>query len=225
MKDKLETEPHDDYNLDYAVDHQKDNPEFFGEFIEVLKLYSPVPNEKVLEIGCNTGEFCWLLKKNYHVKPTGIDVNYQAIKIAKEKYSSINFMVMDFFELKGEYDVIYMQQVIEHLKNPEKALLKLMDLLKPGGKLILTCPNNWAYVSKLICWIMNKKFCYDPTHVNEFNPKELSALVKKAGFEILKIHTRPGFPFVHRISADLEYRIPMYLFGDVIFLLAEKPLN
>lgn len=223
MKDKPDNEPGNDYNLDYAVDHQKESPELFGEFKEVLKLYSPVSKEKVLEVGCNTGEFCWLLDKNYDVVVEGIDINAHAIEIAKLNYPDIKFRVMDFFDLEGQYDVIYMQQVIEHIENPDKALIKLKSLLKSGGKLILTCPNHWAYVSKSISWLMNKKFCYDPTHVHEFNPKELVSIVEDSGFKKLKLLTRPGFPFVHSISVDLQYKMPMYLFGDVIFVLAENP--
>lgn len=220
MKDKKGV---DNYNLEYAKDHEKDNPEFFGEFKEVLKLYSPFPKEKVLEIGCNTGEFCWLLEEKYKVVPTGIDINEKAIEIAKKKYPHINFYVKDLFDMSGKYDVIYLQHVIEHIKEPDKAFLKINHLLNPGGKLIITCPNNWAYVTKLICWIRNEKFCYDPTHIYEFNPQELSQLVTDAGFNKLKVKTRPGFPFVQRISINLQYKIPMYLFGDVIYILAEKP--
>ena len=213
------------YDRDYAKDHEKDNPEFYPEFKEVLKLYTPIPNEKVLEIGCNTGEFCWLLYNKYNIVPLGVDINPEAIEIAKENYPQINFQVMDLFEVKGKYDVVYMQHVIEHVKKPEKAFLKIKSLLNPGGKLIITCPNNWAYITKLICWIMKEKFCYDPTHVSEFDPKELSQIVLDAGFNQLKVKSRPGFPFVHRISTKLQYMIPMYLFGDVIFLMAEKPIK
>ena len=224
MKDNHDLgETWNDYNLDYARGHEKLNPEVFGEFKVVMKLYTPQPNEKVLEIGCNTGEFCWLLKNKFNVEPEGVDINSEAILIAKEKYPQLNLHVADFFELKGKYDVVYMQHVIEHIKNPEKAFLKLKKLLNPGGKLIITCPNKWAYTSKAICWIRGEKFCYDPTHVSEFNPKELSKLVQHAGFNLLKIKTRPGFPFIHRISMKIHYMVPSYLFGDFIFLIAEKP--
>ena len=37
----------------------------------------------------------------------------------------MDFHVKDFLDLEGKYDVIYMQHVIEHLKVPEKALIKL----------------------------------------------------------------------------------------------------
>lgn len=212
-----------DYNHEYAKDHEKENPEVQGEFKEVLKLYTPLLNERVLEIGCNTGEFCELLSRKSNLVPIGVDINTDAIRIAKAKYPKLNFQVLDFFDLENKFDVIYMQNVIEHLKNPEKALIKLENLLNPGGKLIITCPNNWAYTSKLFCWIMNRKFCYDPTHISEFNPSELSKLIGDAGFNILKIKTKPlGIPFIYRISIVLQYMIPSHVYGDFIFILSEK---
>jgi 2-polyprenyl-3-methyl-5-hydroxy-6-metoxy-1,4-benzoquinol methylase len=170
---KLE-EKWQEYGLDYAKDHEKDNPIVNSEFNEIFKLYTPRKNEKLLEIGCNTGEFCWLLEQKYDILPDGIDINAEAIKIAKEKYPNLNFQVMNLFDLDKKYDVIYMQHVIEHLKSSKKAILKLNDLLNPGGKLIISCPNNWAYTSKLMCGLKKQQFYYDPTHVHEFNPDELS---------------------------------------------------
>lgn len=211
------------YNSNYAKDHEKKDPETHLEFMEVLKLHSPKNNDEILEIGCNTGEFCWLLKKKFKVDPFGIDINESAIKIAKEKYSEINFEVKDFFELKKCYDVIYMQHVIEHIKEPQKALIKIKELLKHQGIVIITCPNKWAYPSKLICKLNKTKFCYDPTHVSEFDPVSLSKIIEKEGFKLLKVTTKPlGIPFIPRISPLLQYSLPASYFGDFIFISAKK---
>lgn len=223
MKDNDVDVKWDEYNLCYAKDHEKKNPDINGEFIEVLKLHTPNINEKILEIGCNTGEFCNLLNKKYNLAPEGIDINVEAIKIAKKKYPDINFLVKDLFDLEGKYDVIYLQHVIEHIKNPKKAILKLNNLLNPGGKLILTCPNHWGYPSKLFCLMRKTKFCYDPTHLFEFNPRELSHIIKDTGFNVLNIKTKPmGIPFIYKISISLQYMIPSFIFGDFIFVLAQK---
>lgn len=226
MKDEitLKNEKWEMYDLNYAKCHERDNPEIHGEFNEIFKLYRPNPNDKALEIGCNTGEFCYLLKEKFNLEPKGIDINPEAIKIATKKYPQIEFEVKDFLDLKGKYDVIYMQHVIEHLKEPEKALKKLKSLLNPNGKLIITCPNDWAYPSKFFCWIRKTKFCYDPTHISEFNPKILSKIVKKAGFNELKVITKPiGIPILYRVSRRIQYGIPSYLLGDFIFIFAENP--
>jgi len=215
-----------EYNLDYAKDHEKENPDIDEEFRAILKIYTPDTTKTVLEIGCNTGEFCYLLKNKYNLKPEGIDINVEAIKIAKKKYKDINFKVENFFNHDGKYDIIYMQHVIEHIENPEKAFLKLKQLLNPEGKLIISCPNKWAYPTKLVCWIMKKKFSYDPTHVFEFNPKELSQMIEETGFNKLKVETKPFYriPIIYRISRKIQSTIPNYhLYGDSIFILAEKP--
>lgn len=155
--------------------------------------------------------------------PKGIDINNEAIKIANLKYPEINFEVKDFFDLNEKYDVIYMQHVIEHLE-PKKAFKKLNNLLNHGGKLIITCPNGWAYTSKFFCWLRKIKFCYDPTHVSEFNPHDLSKLIRHTGFNQLKLVTKPmGIPGIYRISSTFQYSIPSSIFGDFIFVLAEKP--
>jgi len=211
------------YNLDYAKDHEKKDPENHLEFIEILKLYQPKADDKILEIGCNTGEFCWLLQKKFNVEPLGIDINENAIKIAREKYPEIHFEVKNFFEIEGDYDLIYLQHVIEHITDPGRAFNKLKGLLKDEGNLVVTCPNKWAYPTKLICKINRTRFCYDPTHVAEFDPLYLSKIIEKEGFKLLNVITKPlGIPFMCRICPELQYSIPAYYLGDFIFILAEK---
>lgn len=225
MKDEIEyrNEKWKDYGIDYAKEHEKEKPEDCLEFKNIFKLYKPHPSDKVLEIGCNTGEFCYLLKKKYDVIPIGIDINSSAISIAKEKYPDIDFQVKDIVDLDGEYDTIYLLHVIEHLEDPKKALVKLKSMLTEAGELIVTCPNGWAYPSKIICWIRGKKFCYDPTHLYEFNPISLSKLLTNSGYSTNKIITSPrGIPYLHRISTTVYYSIPSFLFGDHIFCLARK---
>ena len=220
---KLKNKKWTSYNLDYAKDHEKEDPENYWEFKEIFNLYKPCPKDKILEIGCNTGEFCWLLKEKYNTTPLGVDINSHAISIAREKYPDIKFQVKDLFELEGNYDVIYMQHVIEHLEEPKRALIKLKKHLTDKGKLIITCPNKWAYLLKLICWIQKTKFCYDPTHLIEFNPVSLSKIIKDSEYKPLKIVTKPlGVPYISRISPKLYYSIPSYLFGAYIFALVQK---
>ncbi len=210
------------YDSSYAKDHEKEDPENHLEFKEVLKLYKPDSTQKILEIGCNTGEFCYLLKNKFNVTPLGIDINDEAIEIASKKYPELDFQVKDIFKLDNNYDVIYMQHVIEHL-DPNKVLIKLREILDDKGTLIITCPNKWAYPAKLICKIKGTKFCYDPTHLHEFDPVSLPKIIENTGFKPIKVITKPlNIPFISRISINLQSRIPAYLFGDFIFILAEK---
>lgn len=210
------------YDSKYALDHKKEDPENHWEFQEILKLHTPSYNDKILEIGSNTGEFCYLLKKKFNVDPVGIDINGSAVSIAKDNYPDLNFQIQDLFNVEGSYDVIYMQHVIEHIENPVNALEKLKDNLNDDGKVILSCPNKWAYPTKLICWIRGERFCYDPTHYHEFNSRSLVKVVTEAGYKPVKLVTRPlAIPFLYRISPRIFYVFPSHLFGGFIFLKIE----
>ena len=212
------------YNLEYAKDHEKKNPNDYWEFKAIFDLYEPKSTDKILEIGCNTGEFCNLLKEKYNSETYGIDINKNAIRVAIDKYPKLNFQSKDIFELKKErYDIIYMQHVIEHLKEPEKALIKLRkENLNYKGKLIITCPNKWAYFLKIYAWRKKTKFCYDPTHISEFSPLTLSKLLKNAGYQKVRMFTKPlGSPFSSLISPNFYYSLPSWVFGGHIFLLCQ----
>ena len=213
------------YGVDYAKDHEIKKPKDHLEFNVVLTFYKPHPGDNILEIGCNTGEFCYLLKKKYDAIPSGVDINGSAISIASKKYPDIDFQLKDLFELEGEYDVIYIQHVIEHLSNPQKALFRIKKILRVNGLLIVTCPNGWAFPSKIRCMLKGKKFCDDPTHRNEFNPKTIRDLMEKNGFQVIKQVTKPlGIPIMGAFKKlnRLRYKLPSFICGDYIFLMSKN---
>lgn len=211
------------YDENYAKGHQKEDPKNYWEFRELLKLYKPQFNDKVLEVGCNTGEFCFLIQNEFNIEVEGIDINENAISIAKNKYNNLNFQIKDIYELEEVYDVIYMLHVIEHLEDPIGALIKLRSNLSDNGKIIITCPNKWAYILKIIAMMQKRKFGYDPTHLFEFSPYSLAKTIQKAGYKTNKIFTKPlGLPFIPRFSKYLYYNIPSFLLGGHIFAFITK---
>ena len=61
-------------------------------------------------------------------------------------------------------------------------------ILKPGGILILTCPNLMGFdVQEL----RERSIAVDHEHLNYFHPESLRVLLERAGFELLEVHT-PG---------------------------------
>jgi SAM-dependent methyltransferase len=47
----------------------------------------------------------------------------------------------------GEFDVVVVRSVFEHLEMPHATLKELDRVLRPGGKIFLNLPNKWDYVS------------------------------------------------------------------------------
>lgn len=85
------------------------------------------------------------------------------------------------------FDTVTMLEVIEHLKNPERALKEIHRVLKKGGQVIISTPNvtlSW----KIVWWIWSHTFGrkWLNLHINEFNEEKIIELFSKY-FEIKSI--------------------------------------
>ncbi|MBU2476824.1 glycosyltransferase [Candidatus Micrarchaeota archaeon] len=213
---ELANEKHSYFDEKYALEHEKQKPENYWEFKVLLDLYKPKETDECIDLGCNTGEFSYLLQKKFNCKVKGIDVNENAVNSAKKKYSKVDFEKKDVFEEKRKYNAVYALHLIEHIEDTQEFLQKTKDLLKGNGKLVLCCPNKWAYYHKFLSRIRGEKFCFDPTHLHEFSPENLIKELTRADFKIKKLTTRQfTFPL-------LQYLFKNTLFGAHIFVLAEK---
>lgn len=98
--------------------------------------------EKVLDVGCGTGQVVHLLSE-FGFDAYGVDVSPIAISIAKAKGKG-KFELMkgrkipfpdNFFHSVGCYDVL------EHTLRPAELLDEMIRVLKPEGKMVIACPN------------------------------------------------------------------------------------
>lgn len=94
----------------------------------------------------------------------------------------------------GEADVLVSFEVIEHLFDPGAFLRSAARLVRPGGLLVLTCPNGEGFDTAMLGALSGQ---VDSEHVNLFNPDSLSGLLNRSGFEVLEKET-PG-----RLDAEL----------------------
>jgi 2-polyprenyl-3-methyl-5-hydroxy-6-metoxy-1,4-benzoquinol methylase len=86
----------------------------------------------------------------------------------------------------GSFDVIVSSEVIEHLENPRAMYRDLFRLLKPGGLLIVTTPNQES-IRSLAALVTAGYFvnfsdnCY-PAHITALLRKDLERIANEAGF-------------------------------------------
>ena len=85
-------------------------------------------------------------------------------------------------------DVAVAFEVIEHLYCPREFVEQCARLMRPGGLLVLSCPNGQGFDVSTLGPI---SLAVDPEHVNLFNPGALSLLVESCGFKVLEVST-PG---------------------------------
>lgn len=91
-------------------------------------------------------------------------------------------------------DVVVSFEVIEHLFDPADLVRQAARVLKPGGLLVLSCPNGLGFD---ICMLGAGSQAVDAEHVNLFNPQSLGRLLEAQGFAVLETST-PG-----RLDAEI----------------------
>ena len=104
----------------------------FTKYIDHLNIFS----ELVLDIGCGEGLAVKELRRR-GVKAIGLD-------IMLVKWEGIPATVADGTILpfaSQTFSAVGCFAVLEHLPNPEKLLEEMARVLKPGGKIVVGCPN------------------------------------------------------------------------------------
>lgn len=102
------------------------------------------PGDVVLDACCGVGYGIWLLHNFTHAELVeGFDQSHDAINLAEFHFTS-NAMCSSFedMDFDKQYDVITCFEAIEHVENPELLIKVLSDVLKPGGRLIISTPNE-----------------------------------------------------------------------------------
>jgi len=105
---------------------------------------------RILELGCGMGQFYYFCKQNGYKDYFGIDASKENITYIKKNLDKrAKVKVMDLFGFlsgadgKEYYDVVVLNDVIEHLTKPEifTVLDGVMKVLVRGGVFLIKTPN------------------------------------------------------------------------------------
>lgn len=205
---------------DFSPKRDRELSNWFRAMFEYINRYYPIKNgrgKKLIEFGCATGAAANLLA-DYGFNVFSTDVSKYAVNLAAKNYPDVRFSVQDMqkqFTKDKNFDVACAFDVIEHLKDPEKALRNTYKVLKPRGIIILTTPNDYKHMPN------------DPTHINVKKPSEWKKILKRVGFKNIIINQIAFIPYLYRFHWRLNYALPLaisspYIISPVV-IVANKP--
>lgn len=187
-----------------------------------------VRNRKVLDIGCigenkNIDEYEeWLHK--YIAKEAsyclGLDHNEKAIASLNSKGYNIIKGDAQRFKVDNNFEVVVAADIIEHLEDLNGFFHSVSDALIDNGLLLIMTPNPWFYLRFFRC-LFKGHGGVNPDHVHWFCQGTLAELVRRYGFEPIKIEFGSMEPAFYKINKI----IPAVLAHTSIFLIAKKINN
>lgn len=133
---------------------------------------------KILEVGSGLGYFTYALNKaGYEAR--GLEYSETATSFANEFFDN-NYTQGTIEEYaknnKEKYDVVVATEVIEHVESPESFIGAFLEVLKPGGKIIITTPNKDVHPKGTV-WETD----YAPKHLWWFTENGLKVIADHFG--------------------------------------------
>ncbi len=146
-----------------------------------------------LDVGCGAGNMAKAIKRERSdLRVFGVDVSQAAIETARREPQEVEFRVTAAERLPFEdssLDAVTMFDVLEHVEDPEMALVEVRRVLKPGGLFHLVLPLErqpktiYAFMTAR-GWQAKRRHC---GHIQFFDEASFRALAQGTGLPVRSV--------------------------------------
>lgn len=207
---------------------------------------------KLLDVGCAGGYFVEYAKRQYNYDAKGVEPSPVMVRLARARGHDVcEGGVFDVPKSWGSFDVVYLGDMLEHVKNPHPIIAEVLRRLSDNGLIAIEVPLTYNItIAGLVIGIasmLRGRFGYKhflpaqhrtklmpkpPYHLLMFGPKSITRLLRKHGFEVRLVRVFEGKPkdkFRNPIYRALKFVgyfitnfIPQKYFGDRMIAIAQK---
>ena len=213
-----------------------------------IRQYVALEGRNILDIGCGLGMYVDKFRR-YSDEVHGVDVDPDKIALASEWLPNLQVAPGEHLPYPdGQFDVILLNEVIEHVDDDRMTIREAYRCLRPGGHILIYAPNRlypfethgfyvfgryYFRLLPVVNWLphaIRDVFC---PHVRIYTAREIRRLFDGLDVELVaETHIMPGLdnvaerygPFgrlIHK-GRDLIEATPLRCFGISHFVVARK---
>lgn len=159
----------------------------FGE--DLLKLLSPQPGERILDLGCGTGQLTAKIALA-GAEVMGIDRDPQMIEKASLNYPHIQFAVADARNFHVQpVDAVFSNAVLHWIPEPDAVVRCIKQALKPGGRFVAEFggKGNIKAIATAIESVLEASGYATPQTIPWYFPSigEYATVLEQQGFDVI----------------------------------------
>jgi 2-polyprenyl-3-methyl-5-hydroxy-6-metoxy-1,4-benzoquinol methylase len=157
---------------------------------------------RLLDVGCGRGE---VVRAAHECgwEAEGCDLSPEFVRYARE-VNGVRAHAATLEQMRypdASFDVVTLVEVIEHLYEPAVTARELSRVVRPGGLVYLSTPNeesiyqslgNLYYKARGRDWVVNLCPTWNLYHIHGFSPRSLSYLLEENNFEMEELVVYPG---------------------------------
>ncbi len=195
--DKYYQEALGSYELEYSKDELANINNKVNHRANVLKAHLPIKTRvgSLLDVGCGEGfTLDFFRRMGWTIK--GMDFSSAGIK-SKNPNCLDALVTGDVFELLAsevqsgkKYDVVWVQNVLEHVLEPKDLLETLRLLVASDGLAVVTVPNDCSITQGELLKLGHIEHCFwvcPPEHLSYFDHESLRSISESTGWSVAEI--------------------------------------
>jgi 2-polyprenyl-3-methyl-5-hydroxy-6-metoxy-1,4-benzoquinol methylase len=201
----------------------------FKNQVEILTKHMLPQGAKVLDIGCGGGLFLSLLKQR-GAQVMGIELSDSRAQYAKTKHG-LNIdkhpIESDFWQggYAQHFEAVTLWDVIEHVNFPQRTLQSAVNVLKPGGLVLIDTPCRDSFYHRFGALTYRLTRGRYPTFLNAmysahlfghkqiFSTREMKKLFESVGLEVVDLHK------FHELSFPYEFYLKKLFKSQILINL------
>ena len=193
-----------------------ENPAVIGSSLKqprsqvCLKLARTLSVRRVLDLGCGDGELSVELAKATAATVVCADISSVAVEACRRRGLEAYQVELGSVPLPfpdAAFDLVHMEEVIEHVVRPDQSMAEIRRVLVPGGHLILSTPNLACLPNRVLVplgfqplysevsedRVLGRGFSIfgqggQPVgHLRVFTKRALMEFVRLAGFDVVAV--------------------------------------
>ncbi len=159
------------------------------EFDQTLQALYEADRARIIEIGCGEGILLERIRTRHEV--WGVDINQSAVVSAREKGLHVFIGTIEEFIAAHPglyFDYILFFHLLEHLEDPRSFLCTVQAILKPGGRIYFSVPNDRRCTLRL----GHESWDFPPHHLTRFSRDGVVQLLTGAGYHVVAMRDEPN---------------------------------